>query len=124
MIDVKELHIGSHASLKGERITIFQTIYTGLVEVLRPNKEFEVCTTSNELDPIPITPELLEELGFEKINEYGACSEWKRGDIQILIYGERVELFIFACIHVLSIRYLHELESIVYLTTKQKLIKD
>ncbi len=127
MIDVKELRIGAHVSLRGERVTIFQTIYTGLVEVIRPNKEFEVCTTTDELDPIPLTAELLQEIGFERLAQLGSMSTWARDDIYISIVGERVAARIVNDkndLSISSIRYLHELEAFVYLTTKQELIKE
>lgn len=136
MVTVKELCIGAHVFVNGVRARVIDIHKKCLETENFPYQIFVEGIPSEDgikkvvggmcdgIDPIPITPKLLEELGFEKINEHGTCSGWKRGDIQIAIYGERVELYIFACIHVLSIRYLHELESIVYLTTKQELIKE
>ncbi len=138
MIDVKELRIGAHVSLRGERVTIFQTLHTGLVEVLRFNKESEVCTT-DILDPIPLTAGLLREIGFEPVRKTlgRPDEEWyiepdgypirvMKGysDNPEREWSVHIDSWDYDTIGSADVAYLHQLEGIVYLCTGEELIKE
>lgn len=60
-VDIKQLRIGSHVLVNGKRERV-----RGLDEdnglIVRFPAEY---VNANEVEPIPITPELLKELGFE-----------------------------------------------------------
>ncbi len=130
MIDVKELRIGSHIMHKGKRFRI-EIIYGELVGINVGNDEKTGKSVAgiptDEFDPIPLTAELLQEIGFERLLQSGSMSSWARDDIYISIVGECVSARIVNDkndLYISSIRYLHELEVFVYLTTKQGLIKE
>lgn len=74
-VDVKSLRIGSHILANGMRERV-----RGLDEdnglIIRFPAEY---VNANEVEPIPITPELLTELGFEERRTeylYGAPDVW------------------------------------------------
>lgn len=124
MIDIKSLHIGSHIAINGKRERV-----RGLDEdnglIIRFPAEYVMA---NEVEPIPITPALLEELEFKKIAERGHWSDWRNYDgIGIGFVGERISATINSTenvVAVANIHYLHELEAYVYLATQTELIKD
>lgn len=65
MIDIKTLRIGSHVLAEGKRERV-----RGMDEdnglIVRFPAEYVMA---NEVEPIPITPELLKELGFKQDND-------------------------------------------------------
>ncbi len=139
MIDVKELRIGSHILAGGVRARVIDIHkkclsskdypYQIFVEGVSPDdgEKKVVGGLSDNLEPIPLTAELLQEIGFERLAQLGSMSTWARDDIYISIVGERVAARIVNDkndLSIPSIRYLHELEAFVYLTTKQELIKE
>lgn len=74
MIDIKTLRIGSHILVNGKRVCVCgirrtPNLNNALTIVQYTTKDIvvfgEVPAGSNKVEPIPITPELLEELGFE-----------------------------------------------------------
>lgn len=81
----------------------------------------------DKLDPIPITEELLTELGFGFFNN----TEWIYDDnnMEITLNKDESDYWELLVVnykeHLDSnthVKYLHELEAFVYLTTKQRLI--
>lgn len=154
MIDPKELHIGSHVKYQDKIYRVFA--------IDERKQQVELCvyaTNTNRIskslicgiesiNPIPITEELLTELGFEKevydrytnpksrfIDKETARRKAKgivlivpRITIQyinvtnpfwsVFVYGENMKD------NKMAVRYLHELESFLYLTTKTELIKE
>ncbi len=130
MIDVKELRIGAHVMHEGKRFRV-EVIYGELVGINVGNDEKNGKSVAgiptDELDPIPLTAELLQELGFEKMVQRVRVSAWMRDNMDINIIGERIAAKIRDAgnsLSIFSVRYLHELEAFVYLTTKQELIKE
>lgn len=136
-IDIRQLHIGSHIAINGERERV-----RGLDEdnglIVRFPAEYVMAS---EVEPIPITPALLEELGFEKETwpEYDDMTAYKKkiGDgvyrIEIMSpdwagfsYGYTEIYGITAKFHCWSMPtpYLHNLEQFIYDVTQKELIKD
>lgn len=144
-IDIKELHIGAHILADGKRERV-----RGLDEdnglIIRFPAEYVLAS---DVEPIPITEGLLTELGFEKVTlhtrpkpiiQYIDAESIKaqaedldarvvpRITIQYInitnpywsvsAYGKNMEE------NKAAIRYLHELEAFLYLTTKTELIKE
>lgn len=74
MIDIKTLRVGSHILVNGKRERV-----RGLDEdnglIVRFPAEY---VNANEVEPIPITAELLVELGFRK--EDGFMRLWSKDD--------------------------------------------
>ncbi len=136
MIDVKELRIGAHyyntsytKPVIGRITSIYDKDRVSLCYdmPLDPDSDPYEGAMLHDLDPIPLTAELLQELGFERLAQSGSMSSWARDDIYISIVGECVSARIVNDkndLYISSIRYLHELEVFVYLTTKQGLIKE
>lgn len=131
MIDIKELHIGSHVRIGGKicRIAAIDALngqigidaYTMDAKGVKHPFGYKI----EDVEPIPITEELLTELGFECIARYNE-SWWQRGNKRIKIKGNYVEVEVYQGFYDATWRcvYLHELEAFLYLTTKTELIKE
>ena len=131
MVDIKNLRIGSHVLVGGVRGTV-----DGM-DMPRPHwipkyplirckavvdGERRYCggnPLSDEIQPIPITPALLEELGF-KCTDKGRVQSWWY-DFFCLDYLSKKGYFNFGVIH---LKYLHELESLYYMICGVELIKE
>jgi len=117
MIDIKQLRVGAHINYKGGRVKI-STI--GFAQFTYDNQR-EVGLIA-DIDPIPITAELLQELGFES---YHYCWVKKPNGNPIKVEDNEDGTWGVSVIGAnITVRYLHELEAFVYLTTKQELIKE
>lgn len=133
-IDPKELRIGSHVEYDGRRC-----IVVGLADIgsapksdiaLKCEDEVMLNADINSINPIPITEELLSELGFEK-----APFKSYRRDL-----GESEPFMHFHCIADgcwrmdvsddtrnygnIVCEYLHQAEAFLSLTTKNELISN
>ena len=130
MIDPKELRIGAHISVTNERVVVDEITNNSLVAYITPDGNWEACSPDEDwIEPIPITDELLTELGFLKMEEHGSVSVWLRRNIRIDFYDTRIVAMVGnendytdRCT-ISPIHYLHELEAFLYLTTKTELIK-
>ena len=142
MIDPKTLHIGSHVMVDGvrARVTDIETNYDSLgathlrfCAVIDGEKRLcRAYSYRDNVEPIPITAELLTELGFEKRESGSFAKEYAPDSwVFITLYATKklckVGIYpadsIKEASGVLSC-YLHELESFLYLTIKTELIKE
>lgn len=137
MIDAKELTQDCHVSFAGDRATVEDIDYfRGRVSLGINCANQRILVLPKSLEPIPITEELLEEISAgkheksDKHGDYFVCV-WTIGEYQIefRIIGDRniVAIRDYAepqtlIAESMNVRYLHELEVFVYLTTKQKLL--
>ena len=145
-VDIKSLRIGSHILVNGARARVSKIIDPPLgrvmpgIELLHFNAVIDgnICecgcpACADGAEPIPITPELLKELGFEKEAwpEYDdmIAYEKKTGNAKVRIeinttdvYGAPITAFC-RCWH-MPTAYLHELEQFVYAITQDELIED
>lgn len=154
MIDIGTLHIGSHVSICGKMHRV------AAIDALNGQIGIDAYTTDakgvkhpfgyniEDIEPIPITPELLTELGFEKreiptfpdsttmyvdaeyakLRAEGNRLVVPRITIQyfnitnpywsVSAFGKNMED------NKAAVRYLHELEQFLYLATKTELIKE
>lgn len=142
MIDPKELRIGSHVLVDG--------VVARVIRIDEPKDEHEIppCTLlrfkalidgewrdcgsladSDKVEPIVITEKLLTELGFELREHYWRmifnpnqwiyiCKDNEKDYYNARIHSDIDMNTSFRC------KYLHELESFLYLTTKTELIKE
>lgn len=132
MIDIKELRIGSHyyntiyvkpvigrvTSISGkDRVSLFYDM------PYDPENDPYEGAMVHDLEPIPLTAGLLEELGFECLEQRDSVSVWSRSGIHIEKWGEQTAIKLSSVLG-LTIRCLHELEDFVYLATKTELIKE
>lgn len=143
MIDISELHIGSHVLFNGARIEV-STLdalngFIGMKEhcgVDADGMKFAIAYTPDEFDPIPITEELLKELGFV-LQDVDEIELWNKtiipkecNDPLISKFGISLRVFRYCGgwqvetnpSNGLKVNFLHEMESFVYLTTKKRLI--
>lgn len=127
MIDPKELHIGSHILYNGKRERV-----RGLDEdnglIIRFPAEYVLA---NEVESIPITEELLKELGFGNTSStrrivYTKGCEYDGLLVEVRNLKDQWEVFVSNndWDGRMAVRYLHELEAFLYLTTKTELIKE
>lgn len=130
-MDIRELRIGNSVLFGDKRVKVEGVvIQNGIVFFENDNAYVDM------LDPIPITEELLKELGFEEEKpqgegwDYGiekvfmkefdspieedyfiSMAQYEEGLYQLRVLGTLV-----------YVRNLHELESYLYMTTKKELI--
>lgn len=123
MIDIKTLRIGSHVEYKGKivRICSLKTNMANYDEGKGKPRCFSYMKAYyKDLQPIPITPELLMELGFEyRDNTY--WEHWFLGSFDI----EREDVSsCFSFSGDIRLEFLHELENLYYTTHGKELIKE
>lgn len=140
MIDPKELHIGSHVMVGGvrARVTDIESNYDwsgdtllSVVAVIDGERRTRGAFSQNEgVEPIPITAELLTELGFEKApfksyrRDLGEFEPFIRfyyiadGRWRMEVSDDARNYGNIVC------KNLHQAEAFLYLTTKTELIKD
>lgn len=129
-MDIRELRIGNHVLYDGERMEVKAI----------DSEEEEICglvgdrwTMADEEDiaPIPITENLLKELGFEvRVLTYRLKAEIEIDEFLISLNkmknADFFELYIYNQAlresQNMLVRELHTLQNFVYLTTKQELI--
>lgn len=110
-VDIKTLRIGSHVLVDGKRERV-----RGLDEdnglIVRFPAEYVMA---NDVEPIPITPDLLKELGFRK--EDGFMRLWNKDDnghfsyIEFSAIGDKWRLYPSGTDgSSIVVRYLHEAE--------------
>ena len=123
-VDVKQLRIGSHISINGERVEVESLQGGDIVGYITPDNDW-FATESWRFEPISITPEILKELGFEDCaKKRWHTEDWEKrwGECQYLSFtklfrGEwRVHYFDGAKDRGQTIvRYLHEAEAFLAL---------
>lgn len=119
MIDIRELRIGSTVLYNGERVKVQRIEGDDVIDAI-------ICERGwipiKDLDPIPITEKLLKELGFV---EHGQCMGypfWRKDRIEAQRLHDAKWRVDFNNGEYVVVKYLHEAEAFVYLTTKQELI--
>lgn len=129
MISIQELRIGNHVFLDGKKVEIDEISISGQVGCITQDNDWFGVDADDRLSPIPITEELLKELGFGKIKDprfdYAKRYENNRGlFVSIITDGViRIESWDGLILRGNTIcQYLHQLENFVYLTTKKELI--
>ncbi len=142
MIDVKELRIGSHIMHKSKRFRI-EFIYGELVGINVGNDEKTGKSVAgiptDELDPIPLTAGLLQEIGFEPVRKTLGKpeEEWNKEidgyPIRVMKgysnnpqreWSVHIDSWDYDTIGSADVAYLHQLEGIIYLCTNCELIKE
>ena len=139
MIDPKTLHIGSHVMVDGvrARVTDIESNYDCSGDTLLRfcaiiDGEKRTCGAFSQKDgvePIPITEELLTELGFEKRQglfgrrwienaPHVAIKETNDGMWKVITSNHDYVYKNIIC------KYLHEAEAFLYLAAKTELIKE
>lgn len=132
-VDIKTLRIGSHVLMNGVRAKVVQLntvkyseveTFHILVRGVSPDTgavgECGCFADDKAVQPIPITPELLAELGFQyRDNTY--WERWLLGSFDI----ERKEgSSYFDYNSEIRLEYFHELESLYYMIYGVALIKE
>lgn len=123
-VDVKTLRIGSHVEYNGKRVCVDEIRTLRLdgspIRLLVSHNGLIYGDPSiDETEPIPITPDLLKELGF-KCTDKGRVQSWWH-DFFCLDHLNGKSYYNFGAIH---LKYLHELEDLYYLIDGVELIKE
>lgn len=143
MIDIKELRAGCHLLLSNRRVKVANidslNNLIGIEEyyyVAKDGIKYCIANEPKDLSPIPITEELLKELGFVPTYDEGV-ELWNKQIIPkecnnplISKYGVNLRVYRYCNgwqvetnpSNGLQVNYLHEMELIVYMITKQELI--
>ncbi len=135
-VDIKQLRIGSHVEVNGvrARVETFRNvrlsicdaphaIFTSIVD--GEKRECGCFLDGDAVNPIPITPELLVELGFELTGDWGEYKIYSKKNVAVRLVGERVYVKVEPNLGALyDIKYLHELENFIYLTLGKELIEE
>lgn len=122
-VDIKQLHFGSHVLVKGERVRVcgITRRKIGYHATGKPGEHLRYARL-NEVEPITITPDLLEELGFEWRKDSSCWRKYQnydgvRYDWGIYAYGCDSGIWCFSLYlpnflikPQLYAKYLHELE--------------
>ena len=117
-IDIRQLHIGSHIAINGERAKVISIDEHGLIGYRTPDDLGRVG--ASDVEPIPITPELLKELGFE-FRDKGCWQYWSKSNFYL---AKRNESSYWMYEGEIGVQYLHELENLYSMIYDDKLIKD
>lgn len=131
-VDIKQLRVGSHVLLtcENKRVRIDGITNRKIGYHRRADRTDHLAyARMNEIEPMPITPELLVELGFEKVEEFVNAYRFIKADIdvQFVIYGERIAVKVKQNDNhypAILVRYLHEIENFIYLTLGKELIEE
>ena len=130
MIDIRQLHIGAHVECEGKRARIEQISTIHLADepmevFLRCSDGLALVAPLDEIKPIPITPELLADLGFENrsLVKWHSPSWMLKVDDYAVIFQKKPsgELWKVSCIKggmdcgFCVCRYLHEAEAFLAL---------
>lgn len=121
-IDIKSLHIGSHGLVDGKRVCVCG-ITKRKIGYHHPGgrKDAHLCYARlNEIEPIPITPELLAELGFQ----YRDNTYWERWFLGSFDIERKEGSSYFDYNSEIRLEYLHELENLYYMLYGVELIKE
>ena len=127
-MDIHELRVNSTVWYNDKRVKITAIDNTDDEPFVKTSFRDDKWLHAKLIDPIPITEELLKELGFDKsetkqydwykhIDDFSIFIRiFKRGRCRAEVYSEFSHHGNMVCY------YLHELENFVYLTTKKELI--
>lgn len=126
MIDTRELSQGHHILYGGDMVAVEDICRLKDKPTIVVNWGGQrTATMPQNIDPIPLTEELLAEIGFEKEESADVFYKLVDGGFEIRI-GSNVTIWQYKPdlqeIAKVSVRYLHELEQFVFLTTKSQLI--
>ena len=135
-VDIKQLRIGSHVEVNGARARVIELVEKHLqnqpwaMYAATIDGEYRTCGAFLQgAEPIPITPELLVELGCERTPNVNI---WRKKHEKSIIIFRRLsditryscEIWQEGCRAVANFRYLHEAEQLVYLTLGKELIEE
>lgn len=119
MINPKELRWGSLVAAQGGGIPREGITWSDYV-ILEPYGVFMAQTNKCTYDPIPITPEWLERLGFEKMPPKNHWEEyWDKGILRLYITDGKISPI--AVIHSKKPKYVHQLQNLYHALTGEEL---
>lgn len=129
MIDPRDLRIGNYLECGGDSLEVIginDEVHGWVIfcdPVTKQIKQEDRSRFVRFINPIPITDEWLEKFGFELKEK---CYEIKHGvGIHSVYFGEYLQYRFSSLINashlVHSIRYVHELQNLIYVLTGQEL---
>lgn len=119
-VDIKTLRIGSHVEYNGKRVRVALVRDDGCICEYKDNEQDVIVGLGVEKKPIPITPELLKELGFE----YRDNTYWERWFLGSFDIERKEGSSYFDYNSEIRLEFLHELEDLYYLIYGVELIEE
>jgi hypothetical protein len=106
-------------------VKVLEIVEKGIVDFIDTNPSLKQIAEYEDLQPIPLTPEILEKCGFQK-DSIDFILPLKHGSLQSPLSGEYVvfglevnDLFYDA--HESDIKYLHQLQNLYFALTCEEL---
>ena len=115
-VDIKSLRIGSHILVNGKRERVRGLDEDGGLIVRFPAE----YVLASGVEPIPLTPDLLKELGLTVIR-FGCSEHWFRGNFDLT---HNTDSSYWDYDGTIQVEFLHELEDLYYLKYGVELIPD
>lgn len=122
-VDIKQLRIGSHVDFNSRRVRIKAIVEDSVAfDYTQDEKQLYLSPNAYDefLSPIPITPELLAELGFQ----YRDNTYWERWFLGSFDIERKEGSSYFDYNSEIRLEYLHELENLYYMIYGVELIKE
>lgn len=126
MIDLKELRIGNLVSLNGRYIDV-ESISSAVINITGEDEEFGgfIGDSWRDIEPIPLTPELLVKCRFKKVEIDAYSDLFKRTTKDFMfsvIYNYIQDKATFNSPHFTQfIQHLHQLQNLYFSLTGEEL---
>lgn len=142
MIDIKQLRVGTHINIGGKRHCVSNIdalngqIGIGAYKTGSDGVKHAIAYKIEDAEPIPITAELLKEIGFKLFSDFDfrTGGTLDTGDYYIIVTDDEYHYWqcqiterfglkdniVICC----GFNTLHQLENIVYNATETELIKE
>lgn len=127
-MDIRELRIGNFVTWSDDNDILSVLTITGITspDTVWIDWEWNDGTKDStdsgidDINPIPITPEWLERLGFEKMPPKNHWEEyWDKGILRLYITDGKISPI--AVIHSKKPKYVHQLQNLFYALTGEEL---
>jgi len=117
MVNVSELMLGNWVMYLGE-YAVITLLHPERIEINTPMKKIKCDPSAEEVTPIPLTPELMEKLGWHctENTRHKKCYKptEKKSDLDGLVFNFGAYDFVRPKnmhYNIIAIRYLHELQN-------------
>lgn len=115
-MDIKSLRLGNYVMYE-QTTHVVTAISRTLIGTHWPGGTENYIHLPDELDPIPLTEEILLKCGFEK--DIVSEKLYKKGDYQV--YFAEKPVFRMMGFSIVEVEFLHELQNVYFATAKKEL---
>jgi hypothetical protein len=121
MIDIKDLRIGNFIKDKeGNQLCVYGVAREDSHNIIWYDEEGGFYLNDDEAEPIPLTPEILEGCGFERISNF-FYDKWVDNLKLRVSLTKDLMTFSYDDTDLPSYKYLHQLQNIYHSLTGQEL---